>query len=383
VEIRGTITTTDVVDLIAKAAFAGETDGSYLLQAAAGQTAVLTGIHTVLLRRVPAGSAPATVVAVDSACAGAGPPPPYNATIDLDAANLTPELTHAGQLTQMATPVTDLATVVTQDQPVSLSFDATTSKFDVTWQLRFDYAMDGQAHSATLPTAGASFQTDAIAPGDTWLTVTLNPNGGTWSASAAATEQYSAQLSGAESGLASDYNSLSGAQSSLDSELSDLNPAFIGQDLSATLRDERRVLGAAKAGDSAVCAGASTVAADANRVANDAQDWDDNQLGAAAIDGSLGGLGNAVSTLNDDLQTLFELEPGFNGNADTPSPAQVRHADSTALAADTKALSAVNAMINRVNADVATAHAYAVQAAAAGHGCRAPGPAPAPIRRVS
>ena len=88
VEVRGTVTTTDVAGLVTKAAFANETNGRYVLQASPGQTAVLTGIHTVLLRRLPASTVPATVVVVDSGCAGA-PLIQYDASIDLDAANLT------------------------------------------------------------------------------------------------------------------------------------------------------------------------------------------------------------------------------------------------------------------------------------------------------
>ena len=102
------------------------------------------------LRRLPASTVPATVVVVDSGCAS-GPLTEYDASIDLDAANLTPKLVYVDELTGTRTPVTDLATVVAQDQPLALNFDATTTKFDVTWQLRFDYVVDGKARSATLP----------------------------------------------------------------------------------------------------------------------------------------------------------------------------------------------------------------------------------------
>ena len=264
---------------------------------------------------------------------------------------------------------------------MALNFDATTTKFDVTWQLRFDCAVDGKAQSATLPSVGPPFQTAATAPGDSWLTLKLNSDGSTWSASAATAEQKRAKdQADAQSAVANDYNSLSTEQSSLEIDLTTGNPPFIGQDLSAVLRDERHVLGeAARAGNSTVCADASTVALDANMVANDAQAWadDDNLIG------DLTSVRSTASSLSEDLQALLQVEPGFNGNADTPSPAQARQAVSAVLAAETKAASTVNAMINKVNADVATAYTYAAKAAAAGHQCTVPGPAPSPIAPVN
>lgn len=385
VEVHGTVTTADVAGLVVKAAFANETAGSYVLQASPGQTAVLTGIHTVLFRRLPASTVPATVVVVNSGCVGASLIQ-YDASIDLDAADLAPKLTRLDEATGTRTPVTDLATVVAQDQPLALNFDATTTKFDVTWQLRFDYAADGKAHSATLPSAGLSFHTDAITPGDSWLTLTLNPDGSTWSAAAATAEQKKAKdqadaQANAQAAVAYDYNSLRADQSSLKFDLPVSAPDLIGQELSAAFQDERDVLSeAASAGNSTVCADASMVAFAARAVANDAQSWASPDSGSAV--GDLTDLSSTASSLSTDLLALLQVEPGFNGNADTPSPAQARQAASAAIAAVTKAAPAANAMINRVNADVAKAYAYAARAAAAGRQCTLPGPAPSPIAPV-
>ena len=236
VEVGGTVTTTNVAALVTKAALADETTGSYVLQASPGQTAVLTGIHTVLLRRLPVGTVPATVVTVDSGCPGASLTQ-YDASINLDAANLTPKLTQLNGLTGTSTPVTDLATVVAQDQPLDLEFDATTTKFDVTWQLRFDYAVDGRAQSATMPSAGPPFQTAAIAPGDSWLTLTLNSDGSTWSASGATAEQERAKdQADAESAVAYDYNSLS---RDLSAALSRCSPTLAKRQAGATVSTQR------------------------------------------------------------------------------------------------------------------------------------------------
>jgi hypothetical protein len=164
VQLRnGTITDADVASLVSIAGDADETGGSYLLQASSGQTVVLTGIHTVLLRWVPADSIASTKVTVVTGCAGATPPK-YVASIDLDAANVTPKLSLVDPAGGTSTPITDPTQVVTQDEPLKIDFTATTSKYDVTWELRFDYVVNGHAESSVIPSSGEGFQTDEFPP---------------------------------------------------------------------------------------------------------------------------------------------------------------------------------------------------------------------------
>lgn len=380
IEVRGTVTTADVANLVSGAAFANETDGEYVLQAGSGQTAVLTGIHTVLQRRVAAAGRPATVVQVESGCAGDAAIR-YKASIDLDASDLTPQLDLEDAATGTDTPVTDLSTVLTQDQPITLDFAATTAKFDVSWQLRFDYAVDGRPQSATLPTGGKQFQTDAVTPDDSWLTLTLDPDGSTWSAASATSAQKQAQdRSDAESSVANDYAALDSDEATLRTDLAALAPPpSIGTDLAATARAEQRVLdGVGKVGAGVTCSDASIVAAEEQIVAHDAQAW---SVGASAV-GDIGTMSSDSSLLTDDLRTLLQVEPGFDGDGAAPSPAQLRQALSTAAAATAKAAPRVNPLIASANADVATAYADATKAAEAAPDCTTPPPTPSPIPLV-
>jgi hypothetical protein len=173
VHLPQTVSTEDIARMLEKAGYANETSGSYLLQSSAGQTAVLTGLHTVLLRRVPASTEKATVLYVESLCPGA-PLTMYDASIDLDAANLTPRLSLINEMSGTTTPVRNLADVTTEDQPVQINFNATTTKYDVTWKLRVDYVVNGKAESAYVPPAGQPFETDAVVSSDPAYTLWLN-----------------------------------------------------------------------------------------------------------------------------------------------------------------------------------------------------------------
>jgi hypothetical protein len=173
VHLPKTVSTEDITRMLEKAGYANETSGSYLLQPSAGQTAVLTGLHTVLLRRVPAATEKATVLYIESLCPGA-PLTMYDASIDLDAANLTPRLSLINEMSGTTTPVRNLADVTTEDQPVQINFNATTTKYDVTWKLRVDYVVNGKAESAYVPSAGQPFETDAVVSSDPAYTLWLN-----------------------------------------------------------------------------------------------------------------------------------------------------------------------------------------------------------------
>jgi hypothetical protein len=372
VQIHGSFSTSNVAALVSKGADADETVGSYLLQAGSAQPAVLTGIHTVLLRRVPATS-PATVVVVDSTCVGA-PLEQYDASINLDAGNLTPKLTELNEATWTRTPVTNLATVIAQDQPLSLNFDATTAKFDVTWQLRFDYAVGGEQKTATMPSGSESFQTDAIGPDDSWLTLKLNSDGSTWSASAIAAAQKRVQdQANAEASVAYDYGSLSDDLASLQADSPLQNPYFIGDDLARTRQDEQGILAeAGRADNGTVCSDADNVSFDAQQVADDAQEW----AGTDSVFSDASNVDSDVVALTSDLQTLLQVDPGFNGNATIPPPDQIRQKLNAAHAAETEIASSVNLAIKNVNGDITKAYSYAAKAAAAGRGCEKPGAAP-------
>lgn len=180
VNLSKTVSTTHIAGMLEKAGYANETSGSYLLQPSAGQTVVLTGLHTVLLRRVPAITQKATVLYVESLCPGA-PLMIYDASIDLDAANLTPKLSLINEMTGTTTPIRNLADVTTEDQPTQINFDATTTKYDVTWKLRFDYVVNGKAESAYVPSADPPFETDAIVGNDPAYTLRFNGSGTGWS----------------------------------------------------------------------------------------------------------------------------------------------------------------------------------------------------------
>ena len=371
VQIHGSVTTSDVAALVSKAADASETDGSYLLQATPGQSAVLTGIHTVLLRRVPAIS-PATVVVVDSMCAGSELQQ-YDASIDLDASNLTPELTELNEASLTRTPVTNPATVIAQGQPLSLNFSATTAKFDVTWQLRFDYAVGGEQKTATLPSGSTSFQTDAISPDDSWLTLMLGSDGSTWSASAAtATQERAQDQADAETTVAYDYKSLSNDLVSLQADSPPHSPYISGDALARTRQDEQWVLAEiGKADNSTVCGDAEDVSVDAQQVADAAEMWayDDSAVSDALH------LDSDLLAVTSDLETLLQVDPRFNGSATVPPPNQIRQKLNAARSAETEIASKVNPAIKSVDDEITTAYGYAAKAAAAGHSCEKPRPA--------
>ncbi|MEV7364422.1 hypothetical protein ACGFYM_09985 [Streptomyces sp. NPDC048231] len=152
------------------------TSGTYVLQARAGQTVVVTAFHTVLIKKVPAPRA--TVVTVSPPCEGA-PEIFYHASVDLDAAEPTPKLTKT--VDRKRVPVDRFEDTVTNDSPLILDFKASSAKYDVTWKFRIDYTVDGQTKTAWIPDATHSFHTLATRVDAPALTYTPG-NGGMWTA---------------------------------------------------------------------------------------------------------------------------------------------------------------------------------------------------------
>jgi hypothetical protein len=174
----GTVSTGQLAALLKNAVDFDSTDGTYTLQASPGQTVVITAIHTIVLRRIPAPRA--TEVQVNSMCAGAAPVI-YSLSINLDATNLTPkiQIEDPGEAGKMTT-VHGLQTIVTNDDPIIIDFAATTHRYDVTWRLLIDYTVNGQSRTALIQNGSQPFHTIAGRDGDTALTFMFNFNQSSW-----------------------------------------------------------------------------------------------------------------------------------------------------------------------------------------------------------
>lgn len=175
---RGTVSTNQLAALLNNAADADSSSGTYVLQANPGQTVVITAIHTIVIRRVPATRA--TEIEADSMCAGAAPVI-YYVSINLDATNLTPKVqigdpARAGKMTN----VHGLQTIVTNENPIVIDFDATTKKYDVTWKLLIDYTVNGQSRTAWIQNGSQPFHTVAGRRDDTGLTFDFDFTSNSW-----------------------------------------------------------------------------------------------------------------------------------------------------------------------------------------------------------
>lgn len=163
--------------LVSGAADADSTSGKYTLQAAPNQTVVITAIHTVLVRRVPARRA--TLVNIEPGCAGAAPPT-YYVSIDLDASNLTPKV-EVGDTQGLKTRlVHGLESIVSNGAPILIDFTAETHKYDVNWKLRVDYTTNGQEKSVWIQNGSRPFHTVAARPYDAGLAFALNEDQSSW-----------------------------------------------------------------------------------------------------------------------------------------------------------------------------------------------------------
>lgn len=161
----------------------GSTSGTDTVQAQQNDTVVITAIHTVVLKRIPAPRV--TVVDIESGCAGAAaaPPPIYDVSVNLDASNLTPKvkLENGAGIGKTAL-VHGLQAIVTNGSPIIISYEANTSRYDVTWELRIDYTINGQQKSDWIENGSQPFQTIAEIPSDRGLRVTPNSDLTSWTA---------------------------------------------------------------------------------------------------------------------------------------------------------------------------------------------------------
>lgn len=144
----------------------GGTYYSFVLQGVQGKNILVTGIHTVIERRTPAG-ADRNPIFVISPC-GDGGDHEYNLTIDLDQYNPVPDIV---EIKQQETPPYDFITspplkrflyLATNDNPTLINVTASTKKSDVIWHLKIDYTVDGKVDSILIPGRDQSFRT--IAP---------------------------------------------------------------------------------------------------------------------------------------------------------------------------------------------------------------------------
>ena len=151
-DFSGKTATKSLEALLRQAAYADGAAGKYILQAASGQTVVVTGIRTVVTERKIAN--PAMVINVQSPCVPClKPDRDYHAHIDLDSEDPVPELSvgvpGGGQVcgTSRRERVNEITTVVTNDDPLVVRLSASTKKYDITWRVRIDYSVDGQTKS--------------------------------------------------------------------------------------------------------------------------------------------------------------------------------------------------------------------------------------------
>ena len=180
-----TLSTNQVSALTEIPADPGLTSGTDTLQAQPNDTVIITAIHTVVLRRIPAPHA--TVVDIEPGCSGAGGgaqiPVTYDVSINLDAANLTPKVKlESTDGIRKTILVHGLQAIVTNGSPLLINYDADTSKYDVTWKLRIDYTVNGQQKTDWIENGSVPFHTIAALPSDTELLLTLNltGNGNSW-----------------------------------------------------------------------------------------------------------------------------------------------------------------------------------------------------------
>jgi hypothetical protein len=161
------------------------TTGTYTLQANPGQTVVVTAIHVVVIRRMPASRE--TTVEIIPPCnyAISGIPPiVYGLSVNLDAKRLSPVLTEEG-LNQndplQMVRISRLQVVVTNESPIIINFEGDTSKDDVIWEILIDYTVNGQSKTAWIENGSQPFHTISNQiKGDASLTATLNSDGTTW-----------------------------------------------------------------------------------------------------------------------------------------------------------------------------------------------------------
>jgi hypothetical protein len=166
------------------------TSGTYTLQASPGQTVVITAVHTVVIRRVPAPRA--TEVLVEPNCFSQGATI-FNLRINLDGSNLSPTIKTAdpSNPNKMIT-LNGLQTTVTNGSPIIINFFADTNKYDVIWELLIDYTVNGQSRDALIENGSQPFHTMAGRPDDWGLVVAPNQGRTVWSVTRSSPNQMNA-----------------------------------------------------------------------------------------------------------------------------------------------------------------------------------------------
>lgn len=162
------MTTNQVSALINSAADIdlGSTFDTYTLEASPGQTVVITAVHTILTRRVPAPRA--TEVEVVPTCS-AQPALFFNLVIDLDGSNLLPKITTLDPDDPNRTiSLIGLQATVTSDSPVVIKLRASTNKYD------------GRSKQALIENGSRPFHTMAVRSDDAGLIVTFNYRKNIW-----------------------------------------------------------------------------------------------------------------------------------------------------------------------------------------------------------
>lgn len=177
-----TLSTAQLTALVRDAADPMSSSGTYTLQAKRGDTVVITSVHTIVLKRIPAQRA--TVIVVNSGCEGCCGPSgtAYSLQVDLDASNLTPQASLENFSTQSVTGIRikGLRAVVTNSSPIIIDLEGDTYKYDVLWKLRIDYTVNGQSQTTWIENGSKPFHTVANLNADRWIYFTLNANQTSW-----------------------------------------------------------------------------------------------------------------------------------------------------------------------------------------------------------
>lgn len=161
--------------LLRSAASADRVTGSYVFSAGTHHNVVITAVHTVLLKRVPAPRA--TTLTVNSGCY---PEllPTYSATVNLDTSDPEPVFSVPDPDNRLRSiPAERLAFKITPDSPALVVFYADTTKYDVTWKFRVDYTVDGRAQSLWVLDGGRPFRAIAPRTDNPALEITRNVSG--------------------------------------------------------------------------------------------------------------------------------------------------------------------------------------------------------------
>jgi hypothetical protein len=164
--------------LVASSPDVGGVTGTYVVQAAPGQTVVVTGLHTVILNRIPAPKD--TIVKVAAVCAECRQTDnEYHASIDLDSNDLVPQIEFGSPdcASRSAHPFRTIHTVVTDANPLIIDFIASTNNNDVTFEIRIDYIVNGRQRSAFVMNGDEPFHAVATRPDDYGVTFTQLPSG--------------------------------------------------------------------------------------------------------------------------------------------------------------------------------------------------------------